>query len=265
MSATSRPSDGRLSIGLLLALTFSTGVVDAVGVLGLDGVFTGNMTGNVVLIGISLLSPGSHPIVGLVVALAGFVVGAVAAGRVLRRAPGGWTAHPCWLLGATAVLLAACTVAVMIVPDPESGTITAITAVLAVAMGVQAAAARHVGVKDLSTVVVTSTLTGLAADSWLGRRSGQPWFRRLAAIAMIGLGAVAGAGLTLLDVGAGIALSLVVTVAVAVTAAFSLVRQQPGSSPSSASSGPAPVSAAAPAPVTEPASVSAKPFADTLT
>ena len=32
-------------------------------------------------------------------------------------------------------------------------------------MGLQAATARHLSVKDVTTVVVTSTLTGLAADS----------------------------------------------------------------------------------------------------
>lgn len=45
----------RLHLGLMLALTFSTGVVDAVGYIDLDGVFTGNMTGNV-LIGLGALA-----------------------------------------------------------------------------------------------------------------------------------------------------------------------------------------------------------------
>ena len=36
----------RMHLALMLILTFSTGIVDAVGYLGLDRVFTGNMTGN---------------------------------------------------------------------------------------------------------------------------------------------------------------------------------------------------------------------------
>jgi hypothetical protein len=38
----------------MLALTFTTGIVDAVGYLGLDRVFTANMTGNVVILGMAL-------------------------------------------------------------------------------------------------------------------------------------------------------------------------------------------------------------------
>ena len=44
----------RLHLLLMLALTFSTGIiVDAVGYLGLDRVFTGNMTGNVAVPGMA--------------------------------------------------------------------------------------------------------------------------------------------------------------------------------------------------------------------
>ena len=44
---------------LMLALTFSTGIVDAVGYLGLDRVFTGNMTGNVVILAEQLALSGT--------------------------------------------------------------------------------------------------------------------------------------------------------------------------------------------------------------
>ena len=43
-----RRNPANTHLGLMLALTFTTGIVDAVGYLGLDRVFTGNMTGNVV-------------------------------------------------------------------------------------------------------------------------------------------------------------------------------------------------------------------------
>jgi uncharacterized membrane protein YoaK (UPF0700 family) len=36
---------------LMMVLTFTTGIIDAVGYLGLDRVFTANMTGNVVILG----------------------------------------------------------------------------------------------------------------------------------------------------------------------------------------------------------------------
>ena len=94
-----------------------------------------------------------------------------------------------------------------------------ITAVLAAAMGMQAAVARGIAVKDVTTVVVTSTLTGLAADSWFGARADQPWRRRLAAVALIGLGALLGAMLVAYRPWAGVALTAVLTLGVAAAVA----------------------------------------------
>src|SRR4051812_8257437 len=78
-------------LALMLALTFATGIIDAVGYLGLDRVFTGNMTGNVVILGMALLGADGLPVLGPLVALAGFVAGAAGGGRVLKGADGGWT------------------------------------------------------------------------------------------------------------------------------------------------------------------------------
>ena len=76
----------RLDLVLVLALTFTTGVVDAVGYLGLDNVFTANMTGNVIVLGMGLAGAPGLPVLGPAVALAGFVVGAALGGRLLRTA-----------------------------------------------------------------------------------------------------------------------------------------------------------------------------------
>ena len=83
----------RLHLLLMMALTFSTGIIDAVGYLGLDRVFTGNMTGNVVILGMALLGADGLPIVGPTVALGGFVLGAIVAGRTLRTVPSGWASR----------------------------------------------------------------------------------------------------------------------------------------------------------------------------
>jgi uncharacterized membrane protein YoaK (UPF0700 family) len=200
----------------VLALTFSTGVVDAVGFLGLDRVFTGNMTGNVVILGMGLAGAEDLPVVGPVVALAGFMAGALVAGRALRGAPGGWGTRSSVLLLLVALLLAGCAVAAAGPADAAGGAVLGLTGALGAAMGLQAQTARHLAVKDVTTVVVTSTITGLAADSWLGGRVGQPWARRAGAVVLIGAGAAAGALLLRVDVAAGIALSAGLTAVVAV-------------------------------------------------
>src|ERR1700709_875512 len=90
----------------MLALTFSTGVVDAVGYLGLDRVFTGNMTGNVVVLGMALTGAQDLPVVGPVVALVGFLLGAVLAGRAGRRSGPVWTPRTSVLLLLVGLVLA---------------------------------------------------------------------------------------------------------------------------------------------------------------
>jgi len=206
-----------LHLGLMLALTFSTGVVDAVGYLGLDRVFTGNMTGNVVILGMALAGADDLPILGPVLALAAFLVGAAIAGRALRDLAAGWSARSTGLFTAVAVVLVAVTVVAFATGDdrPESVTL-AITAAMALAMGMQAGSARHIGVKDVTTVVVTSTLVGLAFDSRFGGGGKQPWLRRAGAIVLIGAGAAVGALLLRLGLEWGVALSALITVVVAI-------------------------------------------------
>ena len=206
-----------LHLGLMLALTFSTGVVDAVGYLGLDRVFTGNMTGNVVILGMALAGADGLPVIGPVIALLSFMLGAVIAGRVLRPITVGWTQRSTGLLTTVAVVMVALAVVLLIYggtpPKPQEYIVTLF---LAIAMGIQAGTARHLGVKDVTTVVVTSTITGFAADSRLAGGKGQPWFRRGAAIVLIAAGAGVGALLLQLGLGWGVSLSALITVAVAV-------------------------------------------------
>lgn len=213
---TPRVEPAQLHLVLMLVLTFSSGVIDAVGYLGLDRVFTANMTGNVVILGMALVGAAGLPVLGPAVALAGFAVGAAIAGRLLRGAKSTvWT-------GRTSVVFAVVSAALVVVaivaatPVAHSEPTTAIiTTVIAVSMGLQAAAARHIAAKDVTTVVVTSTLTGLAADSIFGARtSNHPWIRRLSAIALIGAGAAVGALCLWVGVWLGVALSALLAIVV---------------------------------------------------
>jgi uncharacterized membrane protein YoaK (UPF0700 family) len=69
-------------------------------------------------------------------------------------------------------------------------------ALLAVAMGLQNAVARHLAVPDLTTTVLTMTLTGIASDLRHGERS-TALTRRLLAVTSMFAGALIGAGLVL--------------------------------------------------------------------
>ncbi|MFI2103383.1 YoaK family protein [Isoptericola sp. NPDC019693] len=206
----------RLHLVLMLALTFSTGIADAVGYLGLDRVFTGNMTGNVVILGMALAGGDDLPVVGPLLALGTFMAGAVIAGVALRPVQVGWTARTTGMFATVGMLLAAITVLLVVsgesMPHPVQLTVTGL---LALAMGTQAATARHLSVKDVTTVVVTSTITGLAADSRLAGGHGTNSGRRIAAIALICAGAAAGALLLQAHLAWGVGVSAVLTLAVA--------------------------------------------------
>ena len=68
-----------------------------------------------------------------------------------------------------------------------------IPALTAVAMGTRNAAVRKLAVPDLTTTVLTLTITGLAADSFLARGNNPRWQRRLAAVLAMFVGAAMGA------------------------------------------------------------------------
>ena len=231
MDAAPRP--GRLRrtpaasvhLGSMLALTFATGIIDAVGYLGLDRVFTGNMTGNVVVLGMALAGGNGLPVVGPLVALAGFVAGASVAGRMLKGAGAGWTHRVTGLFAVTATVELAVGASLLAGLSADDRPVRlAVITVVGAGMGVQAATARYLAVKDVPTVVVTSTLTGLASDSVLGSGAGGT-VRRVAAVALIVAGAMAGALLLRWGPAAGFLAAGVVTGLVAAGGAV-LIRSQ---------------------------------------
>jgi uncharacterized membrane protein YoaK (UPF0700 family) len=178
----------------LLVLTFTTGLVDAVSYLGLGHVFTANMTGNIVLLGFGIAGSGGLPVIAPLVSLGSFLAGAAGGGilalRLAERHPK-HVAHALSievsLIGAAAVLAAA----IDLRPNSVSGDL--VIALLALAMGVRNATVRRLGVPDLTTTVLTMTLTGLAADSQLAGGSGRGSARRIAAVFAMLTGALAGA------------------------------------------------------------------------
>ena len=91
------------------------------------------------------------------------------------------------LIGAAAVVLAAVDV------DPNTFASDVVIAMLALAMGVRNATVRTLGVPDLTTTVLTMTLTGLAADSRLAGGPGKGSPRRTAAVVAMFAGALVGA------------------------------------------------------------------------
>ncbi len=180
----------------LYALTAVSGIVDAVSYLGLGRVFTANMTGNVVLLGFAIAGAPGLSIPRSATALLAFLGGAVLGGRIASRMSIGpqhiWAGVA---FGTEAVLLL-CAAGVSIGPgsgpsiDPTR--VYGVIVLTAVAMGMRNAVVRRIGLPDMTTTVLTLTLTALAAESSLAGGNNSGWQHRVAAVVLMFVGAAAG-------------------------------------------------------------------------
>jgi len=198
----------------LLILTFTTGLIDAASYLGLGHVFTANMTGNIVLLGFGIAGAGGLPVVAPLVSLAAFLIGAGVGGVISKRLADRHPNHIAAALAIEVAMLGVATIvaaAVNVRPATVAGDI--IVALLAFAMGVRNATVRRIAVPDLTTTVLTMTLTGLAADSPLAGGDGRGSTRRIGAVTAMLIGAIAGA----LLLKASLALPLLAATALALT------------------------------------------------
>jgi uncharacterized membrane protein YoaK (UPF0700 family) len=202
-------------LGTLLMLTLISGLLDAVSYLGLGRVFTANMTGNVVVLGFAAAGAPGFSVAATLTSLGSFLVGALCAGLLTRRI----MARSLLLTIAMAIEAVlggvAATVAYLFVTVASGTGRYTVIAVLAFAMGVRNATVRRLAVPDLTTTVLTMTLTGLAADSRLAGGTGEGTSRRVLAVAAMFAGATGGAAL-FLHFGAGPPL-IVAAAAAAVT------------------------------------------------
>ncbi|MCS4276322.1 uncharacterized membrane protein YoaK (UPF0700 family) [Mycetocola sp. BIGb0189] len=198
---------------LLLVLTAVTGIVDAISVLELGRVFVANMTGNVVSIGFALAGAPHFSLTGSIFALAGYILGAGLGGYVMARIHLAPVRAFRNVMGVV-VLAFAGVVAMAWITGAEAPMIQHImVALMATALGVQGAAARALGVPDLSTTVLTMTITGLVADIWGGKSGALT--RRILAVAAMLIGAFTG-GVLVLNAGIPVALSVVLLIQIVV-------------------------------------------------
>ena len=188
--ATPKPDDAASSRVVLL-LVLATGAMDAACLLHL-GVFTAYITASLILAGANLVdSPGS-PWPGLV-AVAGFVVAAIAAGWLVRRPGPSHRLVEAVLLVEAAFIAAGAAVAAWQGVDGDARYV--VIALLAIAMGFQTAAIRFVHVPEIpiaaATLATFGVVVGLTGEH--GERTSL--LRRVGVVAAILVGAVIGAGL----------------------------------------------------------------------
>src|SRR5882724_5009893 len=180
---------------LLHVATAITGLIDAISYLALGHVFTANMTGNVVFLAFAVAGAPGLSITRSLTALVAFLIGALIGGRVAVRLSEVFT--PSWIttaLSLEAALLLAATLASINLRDSlgSSLQVYSIIVLTACAMGIRNATVRKMGIPDLTTTVLTLTITGLAADSTFAGGTSPRWRRRLLAVLLMFFGAAIG-------------------------------------------------------------------------
>ena len=161
---------------MLLVLTCGAGLVDAISYLELGHVFTAMMTGNTVLLALAIGQGEVMAALRSTLALVTFSVGAAGGAMVLRRgrAPGEWPP----IVTATLAI-------------GDDALTLSLIALSGLAMGIQAAAVRHLGVPGVASTYITGTLTSLMAE--LVTDSASRHLRLLASVFLVyGAGALIG-------------------------------------------------------------------------
>jgi len=194
---TSSPTIEKTIAYALLGMTAVTGLVDAVSFLSLGRVFTANMTGNIVLLAFATAHVSGLSIARSSTALLSFLVGAIFGGRIMARA----SAEAQIRFAAQAFLLeVAFLFAASFCGIGYRGNLLehsfqpfALIALTALAMGTRNAAVRKLAIPDLTTTVLTLTITGIAADSSIANGNNPRLARRVESVVAMFLGAAMGA------------------------------------------------------------------------
>ena len=179
----------------LFALTVVTGVIDAVSFLGLGHVFTANMTGNVVFMAFAAAGAPGLSFARSALALLAFLVGAAIGGRFAHARPGRLASKgPAMAFALEAAILAVAACASLGVEGGEPALFASLViALTGLAMGIRNATVRKLAIPDMTTTVLTLTLTGIASDSSLAGGTNPRWKTRVATVVLTFLGAALGA------------------------------------------------------------------------
>jgi uncharacterized membrane protein YoaK (UPF0700 family) len=178
---------------LLIAMTLVTGLVDSFSYLVLGHAFVANMTGNVLFVAFALAGAKGFSVSSSLTALGSFAIGSLLGGLIGSRRSSDrgrllWNAA-----GIQTCFMGAALLLVIIAGNPVPvGYGLPIILALAISMGLQNAAARKLAVPDLTTTVLTQTLTGMFSDSTLVGGSGSKAGRRLLSVLAMFSGALIG-------------------------------------------------------------------------
>lgn len=156
--------------GPILLLAWTSGCLDALGFLELGRVFTANMTGNTVLLGMAIAQGDWLAMLRSLIAIVGFSLGVVFGTFLIRRNyeqnKQNWTSQitRALLVEACILLIFALTWAFALRTLQRGLIDNALIALSALAMGQQSATIISLGIPGISTTYISGTITTLMAN-----------------------------------------------------------------------------------------------------
>src|SRR5215475_191296 len=215
-STVGNPTAEKIAPYALMGMTAVTGFVDGVTFLSLGSVFTANMTGNILILAFATARVSGLSAARSLTALISFVIGAILGGRIMARA----SADSRFRFAAQAFLLeviflfAASLCAVGYRGDllEHSFQPYVLIALTALAMGTRNAAVRKLAIPDMTTTVLTLTVTAIAADSSLAKGDNPRLARRAGSVLALFFGAAFGAIVIRYSVSAALGLATAISV-----------------------------------------------------
>jgi uncharacterized membrane protein YoaK (UPF0700 family) len=185
----------RLRQSLVVTLAVVSGATDAIGFLALGGAFTSVMTGNMVLLGVSISQGDGGRAASSVGAILAFIAGAALGARVAgtpREADRLWPRAVTVGLLVELGFMAAYAVGWWVTGgSPGPGVAFALLLATAIALGIQSSTVQRFGVSGLSTTYMTGTLTTVVIRLATGRGVKEVWHSVEVLLGLIA-GAVAG-------------------------------------------------------------------------
>jgi uncharacterized membrane protein YoaK (UPF0700 family) len=216
-NADARSPGGQLVRDLLLvALAVASGAVDAISYFGLGKIFSAFMTGNLVFLGFAIANI-KGPCLPVICALSTFAVGSYLGLRIAtsRRQEAGWWPPRMSVLLALVAIAEAGFLAVWSATagHPSAGITDVLIVLFSLAMGIQTAAVRSLGVQGVFTTAGTFTLVALTGV-FAGSRSRSEMPRLVGVLVGLVAGAIGGGLLFLHARSYAPALPLVMTILV---------------------------------------------------
>ena len=158
---------------ILLLLAGVAGSIDVMSYFGLGHVFTANMTGNTIMLGLSIgqgkLSSSLHSLA----ALAGFISGAFLGAFMVESKAKNWNTYITRSIAVEGFIIVVFALLWYRHNQTQDDFSLYISIILsAIAMGLQSAAIRHLHIPGVVTTFITGTITSIGASAAKGLRQG---------------------------------------------------------------------------------------------